>query len=351
MQSHLGAIGLLRVLGKHRPDWGVRMRLDAHVVELAASVDTTDLAVWLLNDYEPTPAVSPWNAGSGLGIGYSPEGTIKVGKTSVPILDRLPGRLHAWRDTIAVARTLVGRARIKNWMKSQLVVAARNAYPDEAVPWIDACWDLSDYYATDTVRSNPALGTGGNIERADLGALMAARTLEITSDDRSQAWLIEALLGGHGTPLVESTEAHLGASGLLNPWRWLLAMEGLIAVCASSLTRQAGDFVRAHPAVISKPTAAGNVVAGEATHELWLPLWDGWHTWDTIRSALMHPAYLGHHNEHHWVSADTGTRAGSATIPEPLSGVARYHCVTRNGRMPFYITSDVIRSRPLAPTC
>jgi hypothetical protein len=103
--------------------------------------------------------------------------------------------------------------------------------------------------------------------RADLGALMARRTLEISTDDRSEAWLIEALVGGHGTPLVADTEAHLGAVGLFNPWRWLLAMEGLSSLCSSPTYGLRNPALsRVCPVVIPQPTATGTVIEGECTH-------------------------------------------------------------------------------------
>uniref|UniRef100_UPI003F499319 hypothetical protein n=1 Tax=Amycolatopsis sp. CA-096443 TaxID=3239919 RepID=UPI003F499319 len=349
VQSHLAGIGLLRVLGEQRPEWNPFLRVSASLdAAVSVDVDALQFSQWLLDSYHPTPTISPWNAGSGLGLGYLPTGGQKTSATTVPALDELANRNADWHVTLIRARRLVDAACADRWPKQTLVRQARNSYPDIAVPWVDACWTPRGYDTGQPITVNPALGTGGNIGRADLGAIMARRVLDIQTDARSERWLIDALLGTHDTPLVEDTEGHLGAIGLVNPWRWVLAMEGLIGLCSIPTygLRHPAD-ARAVPVVIPEATPTGTATAGEATHELWLPLWDEGLSWPLLMSTVADTGYLGavRPRRAHSGAARTGLTAAMSTasrLPDPLTATARYVCAVRHGRSPIYLSGEII---------
>lgn len=356
-QSHLAAIGLLAVLHWHRPEWGTSMTITPEGVELQLHNDVPieALGAMLINVYVPITAISPWNAGSGLGLGFTANGEQKTSSRRCPELDVLADGNHLWRATLDVARDLVDQARRGGWTKRELVAQCRNQFPDHALPWVDGCWDLGhNLEQTPRLIHNPSLGSGGNIGSADLGNLVARYTHAIRHDARAEKWLIHALLGVQSAPLLQGTAAHLDSTGLVNPWTWLLAMEGLVAISGSQVYRLRQDD-RLWPCVSAAPDAhvLRTLTASETTHALWLPLWDEPCAWPALEVAITSTAYLCDYagrahpatNQSGWKAANTiieATQAAARRLPPPMIGTAVYPSAVRNGQNPLYLRGDLI---------
>lgn len=353
-QSHLAALGLLALLAEQRPELEVRLaweqsdtgtlcatleidgaRLWATSSErwagtarqglTATDAITDEIVAWLLYDYRPTPTISAWNGGSGLGLGYTPAGKQKASTRTVPALDTVAGlgpRTTDWADTLTVASHLVDRARTDGWTKNELITACHNQFPDPR--WVAACWTLRTSEDGDVLVADRLLGTGGNIGSGDLGAITARRVLDIATDPRSEDWLIDTLTGGTATALVADTAGHLAFPGLVNPWRWLLAVEGLIAV-ASINAWLPGTYTR-----LSRCLTVGSLTDRhhqdvDVDYTLWLPVWDGWRSWPTIRQGLA--SWL------RWRGRDAHTTADAllGNVADDLAGWA-YPIAARNGQ-------------------
>ncbi|MDF3284986.1 hypothetical protein [Gordonia sp. N1V] len=353
-QSHLAAIGLLALLAEQRPELEPRMAWgrDGHGRWCAAieidgarlwttsserwagtprqgltTADTVadEIVAWLLYDYRPTPAINAWNGGSGLGLGYTPAGGQKSSTRTVPALDAVAGlgdRTTEWADTLAVARDLVAAARAQGWSKTELIIHCHNRFPDPR--WVAACWTLRTSEDGDLLVPDRLLGTGGNIGSGDLGAITARRVLDIATDPRSEGWLIDTLTGATATPLIADTAGHLAFPGLVNPWRWLLAVEGLIAV-ASIGAWMPGTGTRLSRCLTtgSLPDRHGQDI--DIDYTMWLPIWDGWRSWRSVHQGLA--SWL------RWRGHDARTAADAllGNVIDDLTGWA-YPIAARNGQ-------------------
>lgn len=347
-QSHLAAIGLLRVLHRQRPDWGATMRFGPMGAEIDIPVTVEGLGVFLLDCYVPLPAICAWNAGSGLGLGYTPAGIQKPGSRRCPEIDTLAEGNRHWAATLTIARDVVAQAIREQWTKSRVVQECRNRYPDYALPWVDACWAIDP----DRLIANPSLGTGGNIGSADLGSLVARYTHAIRTDPRAERWLIHALLGVQSVPLPSGTGAHLSATAegqnLVNPWLWLFAIEGLVAVAGGPMYR-ARPGGRRWPCVTDARDAhvLGGYDRQEVTHALWLPQWSKHVTWQLLEDAVIGADYLRadaidkHGQKSAWRMAQTILDAAVATatagMPSLCDAVTGYPCAVRNGQAQVYM--------------
>lgn len=314
VQSHLTAIGLFALLAEQRPELHAELVwLPTDSGRLAAAIDidaariwatssqrwantarqgvtaadnaADELVAWLLYDYQPTPMISPWNGGSGLGLGFTAAGAQKSSTRTVPAVHavaELGARTAAWDQTLTVAAALVDQARAEGWTKPTLITQCHNWFPDPR--WVAACWTVRSTGDGDsTLVSDRTLGTGGNIGSGDLAAIAARRVVDVCTDPRSEGWLLDTLSGNTATTLIDDTPAHLGFPGLVNPWRWLLAVEGLIAVASINAWLPAAH-TRASRCLT--PGGTHDPHAPDVDNTLWLPTWDHYRTWTTVREDL-----------------------------------------------------------------
>ncbi len=99
LANYLKALGLLRLVSEQK-DINARGWWEGERFRLATTLDREGLRRFLLNDYQPTPLIAPWNKGSGF---YSAEDPALT-----PIAQNLAPRLKPFVDAIAVARDLLG---------------------------------------------------------------------------------------------------------------------------------------------------------------------------------------------------------------------------------------------------
>lgn len=166
---------------------------------------------------------------------------------------------------------------------------------DAAIRWLDAAFVIRTGQKKNRVEA-PLLGSGGNIGNSDFSArFMEVLSLCLALDEgaeqpnESAALLDSAIFGrptkGLTTLAVDQFDPgragganmHEGmeAASLLNPWGYILMLEGAVALQSASSrrfgARQSGS---AFPFTVAS-TAAGFLSAGvDATRgEQWLPLW------------------------------------------------------------------------------
>jgi len=182
LASYLAGLGLIRVLGE-QADAAATAAWTPNGLVIGTTVP--DVAVWLAEEYVPTPILSPWNNGSGFGA---------KDKEPLRALDALLAhpstRLAPMKDAIARAREAVRKARAEGWItdvgvvadKRRIVQEFRNRCPDAVVGWIDAAVVLA---GKDTVFP-PLLGTGGNDGRLDFSTNFHQRLLEVLGPSDQQ---------------------------------------------------------------------------------------------------------------------------------------------------------------------
>jgi CRISPR-associated protein Csx17 len=286
LASYLAGLGLIRVLGE-QADKELTAAWTADGLTITTTVE--DIAQWLADQYVPTPVLSPWNNGSGFGA---------KDKEPLRVLTQLRGhpslRLTQLREAIDVAQAVVAKARKQGWIsdtpgggnKRRVVQEFRNRCPDDLLPWIDAAVILT---GEDPVFP-PLLGTGGNDGRLDFSTNFHQRLLDVIDTPRSAA-LARDLLAGIETEQLTSAAigqfdpASAGGPGsskfgaadsLVNPWGYVLFVEGAMLFAASPVRRN--QFAAGRAAipftVTPSPDGTDSGAAGEESRgELWAPVW------------------------------------------------------------------------------
>lgn len=285
LARYLAGLGLIKVLGRHRgSDVTVAWTADGLVVRTTVP----DLADWLANEYVPTPVLSPWNNGSGFGA---------KDKESRRVLNELrthpSPRLAQFREAIRLGEEAVLQTAGRG-DKRRVVLTFRNCCPDSLLGWIDAAVVL----AGDDTFFPPLLGTGGNDGRLDFSTNFHQRLLEVigsTEQERvKSAVLARDLLDG--TEVEQLAYGAVGqfdpgsaggpgssrfgaARSLVNPWAYVLLVEGAMLFAASAVRRtqhyRVGDQRAAIPfTVTASPDGSTSGAAGEeARGEVWSPVW------------------------------------------------------------------------------
>lgn len=289
--NYLKALGVLRLVAEQK-DSDVRGYWQGTRFLLEAAWGSENLEQFLLYEYRPTPITAPWNGGSG----YYP-------KDNRDYLDAVRGskaeRLQTLRQTIERAYDIVDEMQLRNkpssTEKNTLLLLCRNRFPDVAVQWLDAAVVLTD----DGLKLPPLLGTGGNDGRFEFTTNFLKHLIAVMNVDdgrptvQSAGWLEAALWGACRPAFVKGPigQFHPGLAGgpnsrqgfdgegLVNPWDYLLALEGAL-MFAAHVTYRLGT----HAQWLSYPFTVASVGAGEgslvlsdeqsARAEMWLPIWE-----------------------------------------------------------------------------
>jgi CRISPR-associated protein Csx17 len=303
LAHYLKALGILRLLSTRDPQARAAWRNDRLVVQ--SCLDTDALLDFFLRDYRPTPGMAPWNGGSGF---YE-----KDNKAALEAIQASPSeRFALYRHCLALADTaLAGMKRDaspKGEDKATLLTRLRAQLPDEALDWLDAAVVL----AGDSPQYPPLLGTGGNDGRLDftnnfmqrLGEVLDLRDEAVPKE--SPDWLRMALFGATAPGLVKKAigqfspgqaggpNASTGfeADSAMNPWDFVLMIEGALPFAAAAVRRNADDGagVLSYPFTVKAVGAgAGNLGEGDtgnARGELWMPLWNQPATYAEVHALL-----------------------------------------------------------------
>lgn len=281
--SYLAGLGLIRLLGE-QADPAATAAWEAGGLVIETTI--ADISAWLTDDYMPTPVLSPWNGGSGFGA------KDKEPKRRINELRAHPSaRLTSVRESIGVAENVATTALERNWEKGRAVQEFRNRCPDALLPWIDATVVLVDQQAF----FPPLLGTGGNDGRLDFSTNFHERLLEVLDVTakgrvRSLASARDLLAGTESERLANAAvgqfdpvlaggqgSSPFGAAGsLVNPWEYVLLVEGSLLFASGTVRRHQHDAARAaRPFTVSfSPDGSESGAAGEESRgEVWVPLW------------------------------------------------------------------------------
>lgn len=292
LAHYLKALGVYRLVAEQLDD-RVRgaWRRDRFVL-FSHSLSPDDIAQFLLAEYRPTPIIAPWNGGSGF---YSKDRTDAI----ETIEESLVGRFEPYRNAIQTAKVLVERfdftERPAGDDKKRLLEACRSSLRDDALAWLDAAYVLS----FDKPRYPPLLGTGGNDGRLDFTNNFMQRLLDVidagtgAARPNAHALLAAALFDEPAADLTSSAigQFHPGAAGganaeagfdakpLINPWDFILMLEGAACFAAAVGRRHEHDARGAwsYPFTVRQSAAGYGSCAPDdeasSRAEMWLPLW------------------------------------------------------------------------------
>lgn len=355
--SYLKALGVLRLVGKQL-DPHATGRWEHDVFILNTREDEDRVLEFFLNDYHPTPIVTPWNGRSGFNT--------ERRRKSEQILERVEmskdERFTGFRDAIRVGREVYERAHSEKWPKDRWVQACRAVLPDEAVRWLDAIAVLTE----EDVSYPFLLGTGGNLGSMDLSnnfmervgeALGISLAGQAPKDALRAAWLRSALFGDTAPELSSAAPGQFDpggkARGLVNPWVFVLTIEGSLLFASGAARRMGGSrgTVAMPFMVANSPVGFASSAAEERGRgEIWAPVWrspvthaelarvigEGRSTWDRSQART---------------GLDFARAAASLGVDRGIDSFARYSFLERDGQDMIAVpTGGVgVKARPEVP--
>lgn len=295
LAHYLKALAILRIVAESSPERaGTSAAWAADQLVLNSRFDADALVGFFLNDYRPTAVLAPWNGGSGFFPKDNDEALSAIEKGEAK-------RLDPYRSGIAAARRELARLDLKvkpdGDTKGLLLQSCRNAFPEDALGWLDAVFVLGQ----DGAKFPPLLGTGGNDGRLEFTNNFMQRIAEVMDATtgaptaNSERWLRAALFGTPAPGLAAKAPigqffpgAAGGANGTsgfdapsaVNPWDFILMIEGALLFAAASVRQlesvDGGMFIYpfcVRQAGVGYASAAGSDEK-DARCEMWMPLWN-----------------------------------------------------------------------------
>lgn len=388
LAHYLKALGILRVVAQ-QVDSQARGWWDGDVFRLACQLDAPALENFWLHRYAPTPLVAPWNKGSGfyqardpgleplesssadrfaafrraIGDARALLGAIEAADKAVrDIKEEAKGRTLsnaqrlALRQSASYKQRLADGERVFKTLKADIIPKARATWRGPHLQWLNAALVLDDLRQA---KFPALLGTGGNDGRLDftnnfmqrLGEVFDIAALEGDPRPAAAAWLAGALWGAPahsclsdravgqylpgGAGGANSTNAPDGASQL-NPFDFLLTMEGSVGFSAHAVRRMArGAGSRAAAPFVVGAHAAGYATASTADEaargEQWMPLWNQPMTWaETGRVFAEGRAQIGASSARE--PLDLARAAARLGVARGIVGFQRFGYIERNGQ-------------------
>lgn len=301
LASYLKALGVLRLIASptssvsgSAADPEIRGWWENECFYLRTSLNAEALTRFFLKEYAPSPIVAPWNGGSGFYPGDNKEGIDPLAGSKVA------SRFLTIADAIKAAFQEIQRQGLKKRPegkdKAHFVAGLRGCLADEVLAWLDAALALSG----DRLNFPQLLGTGGNDGRLDFTNNFMQRlasTFDIATGEPKEnaarllrtALFAEGTWGFHKVAIGQFAPGAAGgpnastgyeAGSNVNPWDFVLALEGAIMFAGAATRRHQGspELGASFPFTV-RPTGAGwgGVSDSDERHaraEFWAPLWD-----------------------------------------------------------------------------
>lgn len=335
LANYLKAMGIFRLVAEQK-DPGVRACWRGERFALITRLSREELVRFFLEEYRPTPILSPWNGRAGYLEGDNPEESTRRGAALLRIFRASKAlRLFPYREmiqdldrvapiqemnSVRAAKKVLEKekkldqngwteekqselnstAKRESFLKEQLLNLLRNALQDGQLAWLDAAVAIGSEKAF-----APLLGGSGGVEGSmDLGVnfmdnllLLFAPELESgapTAD--SGVWLNHAILGQPVRLVAKNTAGSLSPERVggpnattgfvryfnINPWEYVLMIEGAVTY-KPSLTRKWGSTGRvrmSYPFTVEPSSIGSGSISPDDNNktragasEVWMPLW------------------------------------------------------------------------------
>jgi CRISPR-associated protein Csx17 len=363
LAHYLKALGILRILTEQKHDRMSGCWCDDQF-KVITTLAQVDLVEFFCEEYRPTAIVAPWNGGSGFFPKDNTDALCAIESSNAP-------RLQGFRLGILAARTALAQFQLKakpeGESKTFLLQSCRNRFPDAALDWLDAVFVLGQT----SVLFPPLLGTGGNDGRLEFTNNFMQRILEVfdpdtgTPTERSERWLRAALFRDVAPGLA--TKAPIGqffpgaaggansssgfdASPAVNPWDYILMIEGTLLFAAASVKRMesADTGLLVYPFCVRQVgvgyASASDADEEDARCEMWMPLWNQPTTLAELKAVFSEgraqvrgrPARNG---------VDFAEAAVSLGVDRGIAAFQRYGFQVRNGLAYFATPLDRLTVR------
>lgn len=334
LANYLKALGILRLVAE-QADADARGWWQGARFVLRSRLDRAALEGFFLHDYAPTPIIAPWNGGSGF---YYREGKskekdpttgkrLKTGIRDEPTeatraIDKIKlssaCRLFAYRESINIAASTletlcISKAPTGDENKKRIILnLLRAILPENCLVWLDSCLIGAGDAADKGLAYPPLLGSGGNDGNLDFSSNFIQRLIELfdlqsgspleqckpllhnaLSVDSVPA-LVRAAIGHFGSGAAGGVNGTAGfeADGWINPWDFILMLEGALAFAAAATRRNesADRGSLSYPFTVRLTGAGSGQTAlsdeGPEGYELWMPLWTRPARYDEIRALF-----------------------------------------------------------------
>lgn len=343
LASYLKGVAILRIVGE-QVDRDATGAWDGEAFVLSSTLDADGLVRFLLTEWAPTPLVAPWNGGSGFNPKDQRSGIEAIAATT-------DVRFAAYRDAIRAGREVLDATPTED--KAALLAALRSRLPDDGIRWLDAAIVLT----TSRPTYPPLLGTGGNDGRFEFSNNQMQRLDELliaADDPELAAAQLRAALMGVDAPRVRGVSIGQFAPGqaggantgmgftreaLINPWDFVLALEGAMTFAASASRALDASGGAAFPFFV-RSSASGYASASgdeQSRGELWMPLWSGAATAAEIAILIGEGrAWVDRRAAH--TATDFGRAIRQLGIARGIESFQRFVLAQRNG-LAFFATS------------
>ncbi len=348
LAHYLKALGVLRLVATQR-DEAARGFWKDDVFHLATTLDRDALLRFFCDEYAPTPMLSPWNGGSGFYPKDSKEGINAIATSPA-------ARFASYRSAIERARAQVSSRTEspKKEAKDALLAECAREWQDAEGAWLAAAISLEQ---DGTPRYPALLGTGGNDGRLDftnnamqrLTELVDAATGEARPHARPLAEL--ALFGGPvrglesgraigqflpGAAGGANGTAGFDAGSLINPWDFVLMLEGALVFRVAALRRlQGADLAQAAAPFALRGVTEGYASASDADAsargEQWVPLWGRPATFAETARMFAEARLCGGRRSTQ-SALDAARAVARFGVERGVTGFARFAFLERNGQ-------------------
>jgi CRISPR-associated protein Csx17 len=295
LAHYLKALGVLRLVVEQELDPKAKGYWHDNSFVLDTSIKAERLLNFFLNEYVPTPIISPWNGGSGF---YEQTGNKR--KILNNITKSNHDRFEGYRESIATGDRVIRKLGVTKEQvqkdktkKRDLVTKLREELSDEALAWLDTATCLTG----EDLKHPGLLGASGNDGNLEFSKIFMEQlqTILDCSNGKPTSFsldLLKAALFDEVMPNLEFGDSMgqfyplasvkynrspgFEGSSLTNAWDYVLMLEGsmlFVAGVTRKYENQNGDF--AYPfAMRSSKVGYGSATEKEKDHgELWIPLW------------------------------------------------------------------------------
>ena len=373
ISSYLKALGVSHILSTRDPNVTSFWKGDKFVI--CTSMGRDALIRFFLEEYNPTPIVSPWSYDV-----YNKE----TRKEIENLIEHDKVRFGPYSDTVHsiddIIRDMENLCNVSKMTKEvmdknkeMLLCMCRSRLSDDAILWIDAVGTVT----AEKARYAPILGSGGNDGRFDMAKNFVkniGNMLVSKNGDRqkSRELLMASLFGEIGPLSNVNTMGHnpSGSGGpnfgngfegksLSNPWDYIFMTEGVL-LCAGSVSKHlsAGTGSAVFPFTAKSSTVGYHTASVDDTDggseppskgEIWMPVWER----PATHAEISHIFTEGR-IQIGGKSASTGTEFARAVVTlgvdKGISKFQRYCILKRKGKAYLTVNAGAthVREMPVA---
>lgn len=351
MSAYLSALAVLRLVSEQKDPDAKGWWDDLGVFHLDSCLDEEGLVNFFLEEYRPTPIVSPWNKGSG----FYDKGKGKC-KCIDAILNDKSERLDSYREILNITFEIINNNKINKSnlesLKNELIKICRDSFSESAIEWIDASTII-----TPDGKSvfPPILGTGGNDGNLEFSNnfMSSIQEMFLNKFEISKTLLKNAILDEKTDSLQNISIGQYDPSrtggfnqgdGIenkdefkANPWAFILTFEGTIpwasSVVKSKNLKNRGDSLLRSPFTVRSVQVGYNSSAGneKSRAEIWAPIWKNPTNYREIKSFLSEGrANVGRNMAANSIEFAEAVR--SLGVDRGISDFVRYNLLERRGK-------------------